>query len=109
MRHDDLIAILQQAPGRDGAGEPNGEWVPQPEIWANAQFPTGAAIMRAGGGELHAGAPTSVVMASFRIWADPTVDTTQRVRHQGFDYRIKAVLQDSTDRRFAFLACERAT
>lgn len=107
MRHDDRIAILVRGPERDAAGEPIGDWVPQPEIWANAQFPTGAAIMRAGNDGLHAGAPTAVVRASFRIWADPAVDTAKRVRHLGIDYKIGATLPDSTDRRFMFLACER--
>lgn len=107
MRHDDLIQILVRDPGRDGAGEPIGGWLAQPEIWANAQFPTGAAIMRAGNDSQHAGAPGTIVRASFRLWADRAIDTSQRVRHLGHDYKINATLPDSSDRRFMFLACER--
>ena len=107
MRHDDLISILQRVPGKDAAGEMIESWQSLPEIWANAQFPTGAAIMRAGNNGAHADAEVSIIRASFRIWGDPTIDTTQRVRHLGSDYTIKATLPDSADRRFMFLACER--
>jgi head-tail adaptor len=107
MRHDDLIAILDRAPGVDGAGEPNGEWIARDPIWANAQFPTGAAMMRAA--SVHADAQVSIARASFRVWADETLNTLQRVRHLGRDYDINDVLPDSNDRRFVFLSCARAT
>lgn len=106
MRHDDQIAILRRVPGKDAAGEPIESWEALREIWANAQFPTGAAIMRAGNNGAHADAEVSIIRASFRVWADPTIDTTQRLRHLGVDYAIKATLPDTGDRRFMFLACE---
>lgn len=107
MRHDDRIAILRLSSERDAAGEPVGGWVADPEIWANAQFPTGAAIMRAASDELRADAPVSVVRASFRIWADSSIDESCQVRYLGSDYKIHATVPDSADRRFVFLACAR--
>jgi SPP1 family predicted phage head-tail adaptor len=107
MRHDERIAILQSASGRDAAGQPVEGWTPLPEIWANVQFPTGAAVMRAGQDGVHASAPISIVRASFRVWADPTIGMIQRVRHLGLDYKINAVMPDSNDRRFMFIVGER--
>lgn len=101
MRLDDQIELLQPPIGRDGAGDPTGEWVPLPPVWANVLFLSGVETLRAG-------AEVAMTRASIRVWADPDITTAMRARFNGVDYDIKSALPDSRDRRFMFLVCEGA-
>lgn len=93
------IQLLKRAAGRDAAGQRAKRWEVARPLWSNVKFQTGAEVMRAD-------ADVSIVKCSIRIRARRDVDASMGARYQGVDYEIKAVLPDSADRDFMFLACE---
>lgn len=93
------IQLLRPAAGRDAAGQRAKGWEVARSLWADVLFQTGAEVMRAD-------ADVSIVKCSIKIRARRDVDVSMGVRYLGVDYDIKAVLPDSKDRDFMFLACE---
>ena len=93
------VTLLKPSTARNAANERVGGWQTLPDLWANVLFQSGVEVMRAG-------AETSVVKCSIRIRQRKDVDASMRVRYQGADYDIKAVLPDSSDRDYMFLVCE---
>ena len=96
---NDRVELLKRATGRDGAGQPVESWPVLRGVWANVKFQSGAEVMRAN-------ADVSIVKCSIRIRAVRDVDSSMRARHKGVVYDIQAVLPDSNNRDFMFLACE---
>lgn len=93
------VQLLKPAAGRDAAGQRTKGWDVVRTIWANVKFQTGAEVMRAD-------TEKSIVKCSIRVRRRADVDASMGARYQGFNYNIQAVLPDSADRDFMFLACE---
>lgn len=93
------VTPLRPSIARNAANERVGGHEAMPDVWANIKFQTGAEVLRAD-------ADVSVVKCSIRIRARRDVDASWRVRYQGVEYDIKAVIPDSADRDYMFLVCE---
>lgn len=94
------IALLQRAPGTNGAGQPSKVFNEVATIWADVRFQSGAEVLRAG-------ADVAIKRVTIRIRARAGLDTGWRIRYQGEMFDIKSALPDQ-DRSFMFLVCESA-
>jgi SPP1 family predicted phage head-tail adaptor len=92
------IKLLKRQDGRDAAGQSVESWPELASVWADVRFEKGVEVLRAN-------ADASVVRASIRVRTRSDVDHSMRVSYLGTAYDIKAVLPDSSDRRFMFLVC----
>lgn len=80
-------------------GQPVIGWTDVASIWADIRFINGLEAVKAD-------APVSVARCSIRIRARTGVTAGMRIAEGSTYYDIRAILPDSTGRRFLDLACE---
>lgn len=98
-KRNQLITILQQAAGVDGAGQPSGAWTSLAQEWAWA-------VGQGGVETIKAGAEQRAMQVSFRIRFRGTYSTGMRVTHAGITYEIVALRPDFERREFEDLVCQ---
>jgi SPP1 family predicted phage head-tail adaptor len=93
--------VTLQSPGgtQDAVGQPGGPWVDFATVWADVRYMNGLEAAKAD-------VPTSVARASIRIRYLAGVVANMRVQHDGKEFDIKAVLPDTTGRRYIDLLAE---
>lgn len=95
------VQIQQQSTDCDAAGQPLQTWTTIAEPMAD--------IRTLGGLEtVKAGAETSIIKASIRLWYRTDITAGMRVVHGSTVYNIKAVLPDMVRRLHVDLVCEAA-
>lgn len=97
LRH--RVTIQSPPTAQDEVGQPVGDWVDFATVWADVRFINGLEAARTG-------IPTSAVTASIRIRYLAGVSANMRVLHDGKVFDVKAVLPDSTSRRYLDLSAQ---
>lgn len=97
LRHRVLLQSLGTT--QDSIGQPVIAWADFATVWGDVRFLSGLETVKAD-------APISVARASIRIRFLAGVVANMRATYDGRTFDIKAVLPDSTGRRFIDLACE---
>lgn len=92
------VTIQRRVTGEDAAGQPVETHEDVGSVWADVRHLSGLETLKAD-------APVSTVKASIRIRRRTDIDAGMRVRAEGRDYAINAVLHDA-DRQFTDLVAE---
>lgn len=93
------VKLQSLVAGRDSIGQPTMVWADVASIWADVRFVHGLEAVKAD-------APVSVARCSIRIRARAGVTAGMRIAEGTTYYDIRAILPDSTGKRFLDLACE---
>lgn len=97
-----IVEIYSPATGTDAMGQPNTGWTLLSLAWANLKAGNGLETIKAGG-------EASSYRVSIRIRYRTDVTPAMRVKHNGVNYNILAVLPDLASRQHVDLMCEVAS
>lgn len=94
------VILRKPAPGAasDDHGQPIPGWTEVARLWAEIKHQSGI-------GAIRAGAETSALKVSIKIWRRAGINAGMQIVHDGVAYSIEAVLPDLVERRYTFLVC----
>ena len=95
------IVVRQQQAGQDSIGQPTQLWVQIARVFANVQYESGAAAIKAD-------RQLSTVRASVKVRRRPEWAPGLQVEHRGQLLLVTAVLPDEKTRDHVYLVCEGA-
>lgn len=97
LRH--RVSLQQNTPVRDEAGQPIASWAEVTKLWADVRFMRGLEALKSD-------AAVSVNQCSIRIRYRAGVTSAMRLVGGSTVYDIRAVLPDTTGKRYLDLLCE---
>lgn len=97
LRHS--VKLQSLTAGQDDIGQPVQTWTDVATLWADVRFLNGMETVKADAG-------ASVAKCSIRIRYRAGVTAGMRILEGSTAYDIRAVLPDSTGKRFLDLACQ---